>query len=520
MFRVTLYDNIEDTKGIVIHYANQSDIKLTSGVVAEGINVVDSFLFEMNMNNPGYLRIQSLVSLVTVYNTKTNKMIFDGYVLNQNGTYEEDGIYHKSVLCVSALNYLKLSKQEFGEFHNKTTKEFLQILIDVHNPQVEPHRRFKLGIVDVTNSTDNVYRYTNQEATTFDTIFDKLVDRIGGELRVRHVDGQWYLDWMKTIGEVKETQIRVGTHIKTASRSEDTDAVFTRWMVYGAEIESDNPDDTGAARARITIADVNGGKDYIDDIVGIAQFGIQVGHITFDDVNDKNILLKKGKAYVTAYNQVSISNTVMALDLSLIGLEIDSYEVYNWYPLNNPGLADKDNVRIIEKRTDINIPQNSNLLLGTKQLTASQYQVSTKKDQKAVEELKKTVANQSRSIAKLNSLNVEMNDKYNAVQKSYNDLSIALELDDATGTSVALGNLKNSIDELVESYVPVTTTDPGFMIPDDKIKLDNLQVYSEATHLSDGLLSSSDKTKLDLIDVDTEIDLNDLVARIIELESK
>lgn len=582
MYKVTLYRDINDQKGTVIHYPNRSDIKLTAGNIAQGINVVDTFTFTMNMDCPVYTSVRSLWSLVTVYNTKTNKFEFDGYVLRQSAEYDEDGSYHKTVTCVSGFNYLKQSKQKFGEFHNMTPKSFLQELISVHNGQVETYKQFQLGTVNVTNSTDNVYRFTDQEATTFDTIFEKLETRLGGELRVRHEFGKWYLDWMVSIGSTKQTEIRVGRNLKSASRDEDTESVVTRWMVYGtsldykagvidnfdtlangtrvAVIEINDQDETvpvnvnllpsgadvgsyifiagespnyiielrGAndvasetATPRLTIAAVNNGKDYIDDVTGIAQFGIQVGHVTFDDVTNKSTLLSKGIAHLQAYKQVAISNVISALDLSLIGKDIDSYEVYNSYPLNNPGIAEKETVRIIEKRIDINNPQSSTLTIGDKFQTASQYQASTNKNNKIVKALQTTVQNQSSSIATLKTSNTAITKSYEAMQVSYNSLATSLEIDSETGTSLALVNLKTAIDNLGEdivSYGLVTTTTDGLMISTDKVKLDNLKEYTEATHLQSGLFSASDKTKLDLVTVTSPVDLNDLVARLTALE--
>ena len=56
------------------------------------------------------------------------------------------------------------------------------------------------------------------------------------------------------------------------------------------------------------------------------------------------------------------------------------------------------------------------------------------------------------------------------------------------------------------------------MISTDKIKLDNLKEYTEATHLQSGLFSASDKTKLDLVTVTSPINLNDIARRLLALE--
>ena len=582
MYRVTLYESINDTKGITIHYPNNSETKLTSGNIAKGINVVDSFTFSMNFNNPGYLKVQSLKSLVTVYNTKTRKVEFDGYVLNQSGVYDEDGSYHKTIVCVSGLNYLKKTMQVFREFRNTTPKDFLQAVINVHNSQVEPYKQFKLGTVNVTNSTDNVYRFTDQEMNTFETIFDKLIERLGGEIKAQRVDGQWQLDWMQTIGEIKQTEIRVGKNLKSASRDENTETVYTRWMIYGTtldykkgvidafdylgdgtrvavveiededesipikvsllpsgatvgsyifvagespnfivELRSENEEPSEVAKPRLTIGSVNGGKDYIDDPIGIAQFGIQVGHVTFDDVTNKSTLKNKGQSHVNAYRQVTISNVVNALDLSLIGLDIDSYEVYNSYPLNNPGLAAKENVRIIEKRIDINNPQSTTLTIGDKYQKASQYQANTNRNQKTIKDLRNTVANQTTSIITLRNSNKEINKKYTEIEASYNKVVSTLEIDTNTGTSLALQNLKRAIEDLgnaIPIYGPATETKDGLMTSLDKVKLDSLEKYQLATGTKEGLLSKEDKQKLNRITANQTINLDQFMADFLALK--
>ena len=70
MFEVRMYSDPKDFDGTIIHYGNSSKIKLTSGNIAKGINVVDSFTFTMNMANPAYTKIETFKTLITVRNTK------------------------------------------------------------------------------------------------------------------------------------------------------------------------------------------------------------------------------------------------------------------------------------------------------------------------------------------------------------------------------------------------------------------------------------------------------------------
>ncbi|MDN6626361.1 MAG: hypothetical protein L0K82_04000, partial [Pisciglobus halotolerans] len=91
MYEVKMYRDSSDYDGTRIHYDNASKIKLISGNIAKGINVIDSFTFTMNMNNPAYNSIETFKTLITVKNRKTGALEFDGYVQRQNGNMSDNG---------------------------------------------------------------------------------------------------------------------------------------------------------------------------------------------------------------------------------------------------------------------------------------------------------------------------------------------------------------------------------------------------------------------------------------------
>src|SRR5690606_156070 len=138
--------------------------------------------------------------------------------------------------------------------------DFLQVIIDNHNQQVEPHKRFKLGEVTVTDNNDSLYRYLGYE-NTYATIKDKLIDRLGGYLVLREEENGMYLDYLESIGEYKDTPIQLKTNLKDMQREIDPLGVITRVIPLGARIESDDPDATDASQARLTIEEVNNGID-------------------------------------------------------------------------------------------------------------------------------------------------------------------------------------------------------------------------------------------------------------------
>ncbi|MFS7423750.1 phage tail spike protein [Carnobacterium maltaromaticum] len=402
MYKVTI---INDGVETVIHNPNVNNLKTSIGSFALGINVICSFDFTINMNNPGYSLIHPRKTLIKVYNTIQKKFSFEGYVLVQNYKMSDDGLYTTSYTCVDEKNFLKNSMQRHKEVHNTTPKEMLRIMLNVHNSQVEEDKRFVLGEVTVTNPTDNVYRYLTQDQNTWDAIFDKLIDRLGGELQVRKVNGVRYLDWLTEVGEVKETEIRVSKNLVNAEKEINTMDTYTRLIPLGARIESTDPNATDASEQRITISSVNNGKDYIDDLAAQKKFGIIEGFVIFDDVNQPSILKSKGEAEIKSNSLVRSSNTITALDLSTIGKDIDSFEVGNYYPLVNPAISN-ELVRVVEKRGDINEPHKASLTIGDKTIKASQYQAEANQSRQLVKNLKENQARQVQRLAVIsNNLN-------------------------------------------------------------------------------------------------------------------
>lgn len=402
MYQVSIFNEGVET---VIHNPNVNNLKTSIGSFALGINVICSFEFTINMNNPGYSLIYPRKTLIKVYNTIQKKFSFEGYVLIQNYKMSDEGLYTTSYTCVDEKNFLKNSMQRHNEIHNTTPKEMLRIMLDVHNKQVEEDKRFVLGEVTVTNPTDNVYRYLTQDQNTWDAIFDKLIDRVGGELQLRKVNGVRYLDWLTEVGQVKETEIRVSKNLMNAEKEINTIDTYTRLIPLGARVESDDPNATDASEQRITIASVNNGKDYIDDLESQKKFGIIEAYIIFDDVNQPSILKAKGEAEIHSNSLVRSSNAITALDLSTIGKDIDSFEVGNYYPLVNPAISN-ELVRVVEKRVDINEPHKASLTIGDKAIRASQFQAEANQSRQLISKLKASQVSQVQRLAVIsNNLN-------------------------------------------------------------------------------------------------------------------
>src|SRR5690625_2888885 len=374
MYRVSIHNGNQET---VIHSDKFNDIKLESGSIKQGINTADSFSFSILPFNRGYNQLFPLKTLIKIKNTLTNHYEFEGRILSPTENMEESGAFSKSYVCESELGYLNDSRQRHGEYHDITVRGFLQVIIDNHNADVADDpidKTFEVGIVEVDSSTGTLYRYLGYE-NTFETIKDKLLDRLGGELRVRKENGIRYLDYLWSIGEQKTTEIRIAKNLQSITKEVDPTEYVTRLIPLGERIESEDDEATDASQARLTIESVNDGKDYLIDheteqTLGTIVYGTQV----WDDITQPSILKTRGEQWLAEQNRMKVQHKLTALDLSIIGKDPDAYEIGCWHPVINPIMDIDEKLRIVGKSIDIINPENNDLNVGDQFKKASDYQ--------------------------------------------------------------------------------------------------------------------------------------------------
>ena len=176
-------------------YASYDNIhNATSIVLTEQVNTTNNLEFTLPFNNPNIDNVTKLASVITLYEDEV--LVFEGRVLYT----EDDIIKNRTFSCEGSLAYLLDSIQRPKEYHDTTIRSYLEDKINNHNMQVEENKRFTVGRVTVTNSTDNAYRIDNDYPTTLENINDKLIERLGGYLIVRKDNNTRYLDYVENYG--------------------------------------------------------------------------------------------------------------------------------------------------------------------------------------------------------------------------------------------------------------------------------------------------------------------------------
>lgn len=312
--------------------------------------------------NPLYGEIHNRKSMVSVY--RGNTEIFYGEVR----TREKDRFKNQPVKATGALSFLADSILPQQEWHDISPRDLLDAWLQLHNNQVEDRKKIYTGVVTIHDSNDSLYRITDRE-NTLEAIRDKLVDRLGGYLRLRHENDKLYLDWLtiQEYGKYCEQPIQFGENLMDYSETMTADDVITALIPLGAAIEQEtdeNASEFERLEKNVDITSVNDGKDYIYSKEAVENFGWVWRTEKWDDVSVPANLLKKATEFLTSNQYESLVISLTAVDLSLFGQDYDSFDIGDRVLCNAIPYGMKKVLPVMEMKIPLQQPDQAQLTLG------------------------------------------------------------------------------------------------------------------------------------------------------------
>lgn len=412
MYRIVFADNPQMYNPVVVHDVGKMN-KASSGnleLSLQGLGI-STFTFSINPKNSLYHKAKPLANFINVYDVHNESKItkvFSGRILRIENKMSANGEFREEITCEDRKAFLHDSVQVYMKPTLMGVSEYLKRLLNQHNSQVESFKQITLGTVTVKDD-EAVYRGIGYESTA-DTIREKLLDRLGGYLILREQSGRLYLDYLKEYGRTSETPLQITRNLRSASRDIDISELATRIVPLGADIEQGETEQeigTDFSRPKVTIANANGGKIYLEDSKLVKEFGIITKTVDFPDTKSSSILKTKGQGYLNSQRLMLITWDVEAVELSLIDPKYETIQLGNSYPILNPILYGAETLQVIEKKVDILQPQKIVLTIGTSKKTLSQYQLESRAMQST---LQTVYSNLQKSNASLQALIKEAED--------------------------------------------------------------------------------------------------------------
>lgn len=302
---------------LLLYHSKLENLKIFDPSLELELNKTGSFDFTIYPDHPYYNLVKKLKSIITVYQ--------DDFLLFRGRALDEDIGWHneKHITCEGELAFLLDSIQRPYSFTGGIV-DFLSMLITNHNAQVDTEKNFTLGNVTVTDPNDYIVRSDIDYVSTWEVIEKKLIDLLGGYIMIRHEDGINYLDYLAEINLLAPQTIKFGKNLLDLKRIRKGEDIATVIIPLGAKLKDEAGQDT---ETRLTINDVNGGVDFVQDSDAIAEFGTIVKPVIFEDVTDAENLKTKGKAHLADSVKAWETIELTAADLATVNKDITSFHL-------------------------------------------------------------------------------------------------------------------------------------------------------------------------------------------------
>ncbi|MGO2267141.1 MAG: phage tail protein [Vagococcus salmoninarum] len=385
MFKVIAYSDHTKTDPVIIHEPQKYGNKILTGAVEDELNAVSMFDFSLAMNNSYYRKFKELRTYISVIDEMTKEVIFEGRVIKNGVKMTSSGHVGQTITAEDKLAFLHDTTQEYMKTSLMNLRDYLHRIINTHNKQCEPHKRFTLRNVTVSTSSEKVFRSIGY-AKTSETIKDKLLDRLGGYLVFEEVNDKLYLDYLKDYGEISDTPIQLAKNLKEATKETVPDGLATVIVPLGSEVDSKDSQEANQdhdfSKERITIKTVNNGNLELVDKELVKQFGRIRQELIMPDAKNPTYIKNQGLAYFKNQRIMLITWGVTVIELGLLDKRYDLFKTGNYHYIYNDLISPEERLQIISKKTNIVNPHKTELKVGNQKRTLSQYQNQLKSQDK------------------------------------------------------------------------------------------------------------------------------------------
>ncbi len=407
----------------ILHDIRTEKYRVTNAVLTEELSKVKELTFQIYPEHPYFDKISPLVPNIKI--EKDNNTIFKGRVIDINQSMDNS----KQITCESSFAFLFDSIIRPYSFQG-TPKDLFQYFINSHNTQVGTFEKTKdisiqsnkvyfkynestflyeqvlnpnvseidnyyeidgdkivlIGKLTGANLDNNDYinRSSTDYISTFESLETKILDTIGGYLFERYENNFTFIDWVDDFknGEnqiIAGQTIEFGKNLMDLFVDNDASTTYSIVIPLGAEIE-----DEDGAKERLTIKDVNNGKDYLVNETALANYGWIVAPIsdtTWDDITLASNLKTKGEDYLSEI-AVMLKSTLElnSFDLSVLDKNINSFKLGE-YVIVKSTFHDISKTYLLSKKiTSINDATSMTITLGETKNTLTGIQLDDNKD--------------------------------------------------------------------------------------------------------------------------------------------
>lgn len=249
--------------------------------------------------------------------------------------------------------------------NTNTVENFLALILEEHNSQVEDWQKLKLGTVTVTAHNNSLFRSSEKFLSTWEVLKTKLFDSdLGGYLCIRYESDGNYVDYLKEFPLTNNQTIVFGENlldIVNESTMSETYSAICPTGKDGITIEqlADGVVSPGIVK--------KGAFVYSESAKStVGWVCVPTTESVWEDVTEPGNLLDRAVDHLTAKGmQFTNTITVKAVDLHFTDSQIQSFRIYRNVKVNSTAHGIEDaTFPLLKLDIDILNPQNTTITVG------------------------------------------------------------------------------------------------------------------------------------------------------------
>lgn len=293
---------------------NMDETGLIDPTVVLEMNKAGSFSFGIAPTHPAYDQIDFHQSVITV--VQDGETIFEGTATSSSTGFDNVRTYD----CEGEFSFLNDTLQRQASYTGLTASQMMSALLTIHNDQCDASKTFLVGSVTVTDQNlSTVTDFTS----TMQALQKALVEPLGGYMRVRHYNGDRYLDYLASSPRTSTQVIRIGRNLIDLSKNSDILNLCTVIVPRGCKVDGQ---DVPGLEKRLDVTSVNSGKDYIIG-TGASYLGYVWRTVTFDNIETAADLKAAAEAYLTESQWANLCIEAKAFDLGLAREDVERFRI-------------------------------------------------------------------------------------------------------------------------------------------------------------------------------------------------
>ena len=313
--------------------------------------------FTIPKAHPHYGVLEKLKSRIKVYRDDT--LIWIGRAIED----EHDLYENRNVVVEGSLAFLLDSiLRPFAM--DGTAEETWEYLLTQHNAQVNANQRLGIGNCDLAGSVGVA---TKDYLSAWQIMKTSLLDPLGGYLIVRFDENEYpILDYLTDVPDTSTQRIEFGENLINLVLSKNASETYTACVPLGAALKDIDPE--SESDARLTIASVNDGQDYLTDSALAAEYGVifaPSGSTTWDEITDATILMNKGNDWLSGIcARFKQTIKLSAVDLHNADANVESFQFLDKVVVSCGTLCPEETYVLSELSIPLNNPASTGIVLG------------------------------------------------------------------------------------------------------------------------------------------------------------